>query len=161
MITRVLILFLITFTIIACSTNNSSTGNKISFDQEKSMVNYVRHGKTKLLTIDYFLINESNNKIGPFTMKMNITNPKLLDFINEDKEEFPILYGEKVTLDKSESHGYGAGTFEIKNEIPLNDLREIIEDNRSIEIQLINESGDIIISDWIQKLNIVGITEGG
>lgn len=90
---------------------------------------------------------------------MNITNKKLPDFINEDHKEISILRGRKITLDQKERHGYGAGTFEIPNEIPLNDLREMIEHNRSIEIQLINESGDLIHSYWIQKLNVVKLTE--
>lgn len=146
-----------TFILVGCA-SQTAQGPKISFDAEKSTANYVRLGDEALLTIEYVVKNETSDVVGPVTMKLNIENPKIREILKEDDPLYPILFGMKVTLVANEVHGYGA-TFKLDkstNELTSYDeLKDLIENNRSLEIQLFDESGKIINSQWIQKLNEV------
>jgi hypothetical protein len=150
--------FLFIIAVSGCTKELKTSGNSIYFEPERSAINYVLQGQQKLLTVEYVLINDSKREVGPFTMKVNITNSKLLNVVGGVQEvqsvNSPMLSNSPKKLAKNEKHGYGF-TFEVKNEIPSNKLREIIEKSKSLEIQLIDESGKLITSQWIQKLNVV------
>lgn len=141
-----LILFVL---IVAGCVNTYSANDSILFVKDQSIANLVEV-EDRLLTVEFVVINNSDRTIGPFTIEIKAFNEELIEMLEQDFGNM----GEQYTLQQDEKHVYG-GTALVNREISADQLRSAIEDNNSLEVQLLDESGELIASEWITKLIII------
>jgi hypothetical protein len=141
---------LIFFVLIAVGcVNNKISSDSIIFVTEKSIANLVEN-EERLLSVEFVVANKSNEPVGPFSVEIKASNEELNGLLEQGFGNMNAQY----TLQPDEKHGYG-GTALVKKEISAEQLRSAIEDKNSLEVQLLDKSGEIIASEWIQKLNVV------
>jgi len=132
-------------------TNSKGGADSLSFVPEKSVATLVEIGdETRLLSVEFVVVNTSNATIGPFTVQIKGMNKELQKWIEQD---FSVIDGEYV-LKPNKKHGYG-GTVLVKKDASTETLRQIIEAQNSIEAIILNQAGDIIASEWVQTFHIV------
>lgn len=141
-------LLLVIMLIICGCINTKLSTDSIAFVPDKCIANLVEV-EDRLLSVECVVENNFAETIGPFTVAI-ISNEELNGLL----EQGFLNMGLQYTLKPKEKHGYGGGAL-VKKEISSDQLRTAIEDHSSLEVQLLDESGELIASEWIQKLIIV------
>ncbi len=134
--------------IVAGCANTNIPNDSLRFVTDQSTANLVE-AEDRLLTVAFVVHNTSDRTIGPFTIDIQASNEALSGLLEQG---FGNL-GAQYTLQQDEKHGYGA-TALVSQEISAEQLRSAIEDHNSLEVRLLDESGEIIASEWIRKLMI-------
>ncbi|WP_199616110.1 hypothetical protein [Paenibacillus alkalitolerans] len=140
--------------VLLTKADRQGLNDKLSFVPGKSVASYAETEAETVLVVEFTVVNESGSTTDPFAFRINIADPALSDLLEQDPGVADHYMGQRFTLLRDESHVYGS-MFNVKDGVSAEKLRAAIEGAKSLEVRLINEAGEVIASQWIQKFRVL------
>lgn len=125
------------------------TNDSIAFLSERSFASLVE-AEDRLLSVEFAVFNRSNSAVGPFTIEIKVYDKELKEWLESNFEHMGMTF----TLQPDERHGFGGNAL-VRRDITAEQLRAVLEDSKSLKVELVDPSGEVIASEWIQRLQVI------
>lgn len=157
-----LVLLLISILLLSsCSKHYNTLEKELEIDETYTAVQLVKSDIATLLSIQYRIINHTEENTDPFYINLVFHNNILEDYFGiKEYSSYKKIGGKEIILTKGATYQGGDNLDAIVDQIDELKLMDAVANHNSIEIQIIDQKTEgVIRSQWIHKIAHVDASE--